>query len=151
MPGGFPGLAYIPVPLLLARYNNVATDRLSMTVTDNNLFGTYLKDCRARLDPTAFGFSSTRRRTPGLRREEGAQRANVSVTWYTWLEQGRGGAPSTDVLDQIARSFGTAPLLRRHRGGSGPFRGQGRRLRSHTPWRAHPGGWHGDRWHFDGG
>ena len=41
------------------------------------------------------GFSAAgRRRTSGLRREEVAQRANISPTWYTWLEQGRGGAPS---------------------------------------------------------
>lgn len=54
------------------------------------------------MDPAALGFSMTRRRTPGLRREEVAQRANVSTTWYTWLEQGRGGAPSDTVLDRIA-------------------------------------------------
>ncbi|MGZ5829759.1 MAG: helix-turn-helix domain-containing protein, partial [Xanthobacteraceae bacterium] len=29
---------------------------------------------------------------------------NVSATWYTWLEQGRGGTPSADVLDRIARA-----------------------------------------------
>jgi transcriptional regulator with XRE-family HTH domain len=34
-----------------------------------------------------------------------AQRAHVSPTWYTWLEQGRGGAPSADVLDRIARAL----------------------------------------------
>ena len=67
--------------------------------------GTYLKGCRARLDPASFGFSSARRRTPGLRREEVAQRANISVTWYTWLEQGRGGAPSTEVLNRIAQGL----------------------------------------------
>ncbi|OQR31661.1 transcriptional regulator [Pseudomonas sp. Bc-h] len=70
-----------------------------------HLLGTYLKDCRARLDPASFGFSSSRRRTPGLRREEVAQRANISPTWYTWLEQGRGGAPSTEVLNRIAQSL----------------------------------------------
>jgi transcriptional regulator with XRE-family HTH domain len=70
-----------------------------------HLLGTYLKDCRARLDPASFGFSSARRRTPGLRREEVAHRANISATWYTWLEQGRGGAPSTQVLDRIAESL----------------------------------------------
>ncbi|PUW00488.1 XRE family transcriptional regulator, partial [Cronobacter sakazakii] len=43
-----------------------------------------------------------RRRTPGLRREEVAQLANISPTWYTWLEQGRGGAPSREVLNRIA-------------------------------------------------
>ncbi len=76
-----------------------------MIITDNNLLGTYLKDRRARLDPTAFGFPATRRRTPGLRREEVARLADVSATWYTWLEQGRGGAPSGDVLDRLARAL----------------------------------------------
>jgi transcriptional regulator with XRE-family HTH domain len=70
-----------------------------------HLLGTYLKDCRARLDPASFGFSSSRRRTPGLRREEVAQRANISPTWYTWLEQGRGGAPSTEVQNRIAQGL----------------------------------------------
>lgn len=70
-----------------------------------HLLGTYLKDCRARLDPASFGFSNARRRTPGLRREEVAQRANISATWYTWLEQGRGGAPSPQVLNRIAQSL----------------------------------------------
>ncbi len=58
-----------------------------------NRLGTYLKGRRTRLDPAALGFPATRRRTSGLRREEVAQRANISPTWYTWLEQGRGGAP----------------------------------------------------------
>ena len=75
-------------------------------MTDANSLGIYLKDRRAKLDPTAFGFPLKRRRTPGLRREEVAQRANVSATWYTWLEQGRGGAPSADVLNRIARVLG---------------------------------------------
>ena len=68
-------------------------------------FGTYLKDRRGKLDPATFGFPPERRRTSGLRREEVAQRANISPTWYTWLEQGRGGAPSADVLDRIARAL----------------------------------------------
>jgi transcriptional regulator with XRE-family HTH domain len=76
--------------------------------------GTYLKDRRARLDPAAFGFSAERRRTLGLRREEVAQRANISPTWYTWLEQGRGGAPSSDVLDRIARALMLTDVEREH-------------------------------------
>lgn len=51
------------------------------------LLGTYLRDRRMKLDPAAFGLPIERRRTPGLRREEVAQRANISPTWYTWLEQ----------------------------------------------------------------
>jgi transcriptional regulator with XRE-family HTH domain len=69
---------------------------------DQNSLGNYLKDRRSRLDPAALGFPVGRRRTPGLRREEVAQRSNISATWYTWLEQGRGGAPSADVLNRIA-------------------------------------------------
>ena len=65
----------------------------------------FLRDRRARLSPAAFGLPLGRRRTPGLRREEVAQRAHVSATWYTWLEQGRGGAPSADVLDRLSRAL----------------------------------------------
>jgi len=83
-------------------------------MTDAHSLGTYLKDRRTRLDPTAFGYSMVRRRTPGLRREEVAQRANVSATWYTWLEQGRGGAPSADVLDRIARAMILTDVEREH-------------------------------------
>ncbi len=76
--------------------------------------GTYLKDRRGKLDPATFGFPPERRRTPGLRREEVAQRANISPTWYTWLEQGRGGAPSADVPDRIARALMLTDVEREH-------------------------------------
>jgi len=85
-----------------------------MPTANENLLGTYLKDRRAKVDPAAFGFSMKRRRTPGLRREEVAQRASVSATWYTWLEQGRGGAPSADVLDRIARALMLTDVEREH-------------------------------------
>jgi transcriptional regulator with XRE-family HTH domain len=89
-------------------------NRMSDTATAENLLGTYLKDRRTRLDAAAFGFAGSRRRTPGLRREEVAQRANISPTWYTWLEQGRGGAPSPDVLDRIARALMLTDVEREH-------------------------------------
>jgi transcriptional regulator with XRE-family HTH domain len=79
-----------------------------------NLLGTYLRDRRTRLDPAALGFPNERRRTPGLRREEVAQRANISPTWYTWLEQGRGGAPSADVLNRIAAGLMLTEPEREH-------------------------------------
>ena len=82
--------------------------------TDDNLLGIYLRDRRARLNPTDLGLAPARRRTPGLRREEVAQRANVSATWYTWLEQGRGGAPSCDVLDRLARALKLTAAEREH-------------------------------------
>jgi transcriptional regulator with XRE-family HTH domain len=87
---------------------------MSLHDPNDNLLGTYLRDRRARLDPVALGFPLTRRRTPGLRREEVARRANVSATWYTWLEQGRGGAPSADVLDRIARALMLTDIEREH-------------------------------------
>ena len=83
-------------------------------MTTETLLGTYLKDRRAKLDPAAFGFPAHRRRTPGLRREEVAQRAHISATWYTWLEQGRGGAPSAGVLDRIARALMLTDVEREH-------------------------------------
>ncbi|MGA1830346.1 helix-turn-helix transcriptional regulator [Rhizobium wenxiniae] len=81
---------------------------------EDNPLGSYLKDRRAKLDPAEFGIATTRRRTPGLRREEVAQRANVSATWYTWLEQGRGGSPSSDVLDRLARALALTSAEREH-------------------------------------
>lgn len=84
------------------------------TTEGANPLGSYLKDRRAKLDPAAFGLPTTRRRTPGLRREEVAQRAHVSATWYTWLEQGRGGAPSADVLDRLARALALKSVEREH-------------------------------------
>lgn len=62
----------------------------------------FLRERRERLRPET---SAGRRRTPGLRREEVAARAGVSVTWYTWLEQGRGGAPSDQVLESLAAAL----------------------------------------------
>jgi transcriptional regulator with XRE-family HTH domain len=65
--------------------------------------GSFLRDRRSRLQPGPD--AQGRRRTPGLRREEVATRANVSVAWYTWLEQGRGGPPSNEVLERLARAL----------------------------------------------
>ena len=80
----------------------------------NNTLGTFLRERRSRMDAATFGFTGERRRTPGLRREEVAQRANISPTWYTWLEQGRGGAPSADVLNRIAAGLMLTEPEREH-------------------------------------
>ena len=89
-------------------------NRINELAAHENRLGGYLKDRRTKLDPFAFGLPADRRRTPGLRREEVAQRANISPTWYTWLEQGRGGAPSADVLDRIARALMLTDVEREH-------------------------------------
>jgi len=76
-----------------------------MKHTQEHHLATFLKGKRQSIDPISLGYDNVRRRTPGLRREEVAQRANISVTWYTWLEQGRGGAPSEEVLSRIATAL----------------------------------------------
>ncbi len=75
----------------------------------------FLKGCRGRLSPTDVGLPDTnRRRTPGLRREDVAALAGVSVTWYTWLEQGRDIQVSADVLERICATLRMAPEEREY-------------------------------------
>lgn len=70
--------------------------------------GKFLKTRRDKISPTQVGLPyGNRRRTLGLKREEVAQLANVSLTWYTWLEQGR----SINVSDQVLESIGHTLLL----------------------------------------
>ncbi|QDX91904.1 helix-turn-helix domain-containing protein [Brevibacterium sp. JNUCC-42] len=67
---------------------------------------TFLKGQRAKISPESVGLvAGVRRRTPGLRREEVAQLAGVSTTWYTWLEQGRDITVSKSVVDAIATAL----------------------------------------------
>jgi transcriptional regulator with XRE-family HTH domain len=68
--------------------------------------GAFLMARRARLGPAALGLPEAgRRRTPGLRREEVAQIAGLSVTWYTWIEQGRDVSVSPAALARLARAL----------------------------------------------
>jgi transcriptional regulator with XRE-family HTH domain len=65
--------------------------------------GEFLQVLRQRGTPEEFGFPpGSRRRTKGLRREEVAQLAGISPTWYTWIEQGREVNVSADALDRLA-------------------------------------------------
>src|SRR5215472_8717691 len=75
----------------------------------------FLRTRRARLQPAEVGLPArARRRTPGLRREEVAQLANVGVSWYTLLEQGRAIHPSREVLQSIADALHLTPDERQH-------------------------------------
>ena len=66
----------------------------------------FLRRRRGSLQPEDIGLPrGQRRRTVGLRREEVASLSGVSVTWYTWLEQGRDISPSRQVLDAVARTL----------------------------------------------
>lgn len=84
-----------------------------MPIDTSGTLGAFLRSRRTRLDPASFGLTG-RRRTPGLRREEVAQRASISPTWYTWLEQGRGGAPSAEVLSRVAGALMLTDTEREH-------------------------------------
>lgn len=75
----------------------------------------FLRSRREATDPVAVGLQpGSRRRTPGLRREELAQLSGVSVTWYTWLEQARDITVSRQVLDSLARVLALDPPERVH-------------------------------------
>lgn len=75
----------------------------------------FLRTRRMRLSPEQVGFpGGGRRRTPGLRREEVAQLANVGVSWYTLLEQGRAIHPSSEVLQSIADALQLTSDERHH-------------------------------------
>ncbi len=75
----------------------------------------FLRTRRMRLSPEQVGLiSGGRRRTPGLRREEVAQLANVGVSWYTLLEQGRDIHPSREVLLSISHALQLTPDERQH-------------------------------------
>ncbi|MFU0872968.1 helix-turn-helix transcriptional regulator [Kluyvera sichuanensis] len=77
--------------------------------------GAFLRARRESLDPQRLGLPrSGRRRTPGLRREEVAMLADVGVTWYTWLEQGREVNPSVAVMQAIAEALQCSELETRH-------------------------------------
>ena len=62
----------------------------------------FLRRCRNRIDPSDLGLPPSRRkRTTGLRREDVAALSGVSVSWYTWLEQGRDMRVSDEVLERL--------------------------------------------------
>ncbi len=82
---------------------------------DPRALGELLRSRRERLAPADVGLPpGIRRRTAGLRREEVAQLASLSVTYYTFLEQGRQARPSEQVLDALAAALRMTPAERRY-------------------------------------
>ncbi|MEU6626246.1 helix-turn-helix transcriptional regulator [Streptomyces litmocidini] len=76
----------------------------------------FLRSRRARITPEEVGLPSDGRvrRVPGLRRDEAARLAGVSTEYYTRLEQGRAGNPSTEVLEAIAGALRLDETEREH-------------------------------------
>jgi transcriptional regulator with XRE-family HTH domain len=82
---------------------------------DPQALGQLLRSRRERLAPADVGLpAGSRRRTAGLRREEVALLANVSTTYYTFLEQGRQVRPSSQVLDALAAALQMSAAERRY-------------------------------------
>ncbi len=72
----------------------------------NRPFGDFLRSRRVRLAPEAPPEAMRqRRRTPGLKREEVAQRAGISAEWYVKLEQGRAVSPSSETVEALGRAL----------------------------------------------
>ncbi|MDR6318831.1 helix-turn-helix domain-containing protein [Actinoplanes couchii] len=80
---------------------------------DRPEFADYLRYRRAAMTVPGGGRSS-RRRVPGLRRQEIAESAGISVEYYTRLEQGRAPSPSRDVLTALAGAFELSAAERNH-------------------------------------
>jgi transcriptional regulator with XRE-family HTH domain len=88
---------------------------MSNAVSRRTELASFLRDRRARIAPADVGLpDGSRRRTPGLRREEVAQLADVGASWYTWLEQGRDIHVSEGLLERLARALRLDPAERSH-------------------------------------
>src|SRR5437879_5438097 len=86
-----------------------------MDVARRKELGDFLIKSRARRTPADAGLpSGSRRKTPGLRREEVAGLAGVGPTWYTWLEQGRPINVSIRTLEAVANALGLTRSEREH-------------------------------------
>lgn len=99
----------------LARSEPQPADRRHELAIRRRELADFLRSRRERITPEQVGLPpASRRRTPGLRREEVATLAGVGVTWYTWLEQGRDINVSPQVLDAVARTLLLDPHEREH-------------------------------------
>jgi transcriptional regulator with XRE-family HTH domain len=109
-------------------------------MASENLLGEFLRARRALTRPADFGLPEPiRRRSPGLRREEVALLAGVSVDYYVRLEQGRDRNPSQQVLDALAKVFQLDGETAAHLYRLAQPEPRRRRNRSRRPERVSPG------------
>lgn len=84
-------------------------------ILSQHSLGEFLRASRQRLTPEQVGLSTNgHRRTPGLRREEVAQLANIGVSWYASIEQGKDVHPSHQVLESLAKALKLSAAERRY-------------------------------------
>ena len=91
-------------------------DASALMTSVNRQLGDFLRQRRERLTPMQVGLSRTLRRcrTPGLRREEVAELAGISIDWYTRLEQGRESLPSKATAEALAKALLLSATDRSH-------------------------------------
>lgn len=83
-----------------------SNDRSGLSEQRRRDLADFLRSRREKTKPETVGIAQiSRRRTPGLRREEVAELAGVGTTWYTWLEQARDIQPSAEVLRRLAKAL----------------------------------------------
>ena len=85
-------------------------------MTDRETVSEFLRTRRARITPQSAGLPAYggNRRVPGLRREEVAELAGISATWYTWMEQGRAVNVSVETLERLANVLSLDGREREH-------------------------------------
>ncbi len=94
---------------------NDRSDRSGLSEQRRRELADFLRTRREKLKPEQLGITQiSRRRTPGLRREEVAEIAGVGTTWYTWLEQARDIQPSSEVLKRLSTALLMNPAETRH-------------------------------------
>ena len=96
---------------------NTSVDNLdpARSTARRNELGDFLRSRREKLAPEIVGFrNGRRRRTPGLRREEIAERAGIGIDWYIRLEQGRTVSPSVTTIDALARALRLSKVEHTH-------------------------------------
>lgn len=86
----------------MSKHNGMLTTSFDHETARRQELAAFLRSARERVSPKKPG---PRRRTPGLRREEVADAACISVTWYTWLEQGRDVSMSADTMRRLAAAL----------------------------------------------
>jgi transcriptional regulator with XRE-family HTH domain len=85
------------------------------TTSVHQQLGEFLRQRRERSNPVDFGLARVRRRrTPGLRREEVAELAGISVDWYVRLEQGRESLPSKATVEALTKALRLSASERAH-------------------------------------
>src|SRR5258707_1479009 len=78
----------------------------TMLDTRRRELGEFIRAQREKLSPVSAGVAgASRRRTPGLRREDVAELSGLSTTWYTWIEQGRDVSVSPLALARLAQAL----------------------------------------------